>query len=247
MGSRLASIGSAMPAFHTEIAGESSVLAISSDCARNRFGLSLSPSRTHPTVQSHGLRVGLRSHWSCRGQDRIFSGEAATSGRRASKPSRWQPEARQSDVKPLRHLDQAVFRKISAPHVAISSATRKPGCFGAKWVVGKWPPLTRAGPGCELQAPEASWPAPSRSERRCGRYPPLQVPTSESGSAWSLESTPEAVQPVEQRMALLAVVCQTFPENEPCIRAVHPAGTRCRATVPVIPSSMRTSRSTRLC
>lgn len=35
-------------------------------------------------------------------------------------------------------------------------------------------PLTLAPLRCELQAPEASWPAPSRSKRRCGRYPPLQ-------------------------------------------------------------------------
>lgn len=225
MGSRVASIGSAMLPFHTEIAGESLVLAIGSDCVRNRFGLIHSPSRAHPSAQSHVFRVGLRSHWICRGQDHAFSGEATRSGQRASKPSRWKPEARQSDVKPRRRLVRAVFRKISAPRVAISSAIRKRRCFGVKRVVGRWPPLTWAWSGCELQSPEASWPAPSRSERRCGRYPPLQAPTSESGSAWPLESMPEAVQAVEQRMALLAVVCQTFPEDEPCIRAVHSAGT----------------------
>jgi hypothetical protein len=35
-------------------------------------------------------------------------------------------------------------------------------------------PLTFSRSRCELRAPEASWPAPSRSKRRCGRYPPLQ-------------------------------------------------------------------------
>ncbi len=138
-------------------------------------------------------------------------------------------------------------REIFVTRVAISNAIRKLRLFGINAMASAALPLTASRRGCELQSPEASWPAPSRSKRRSGRYPHFQVPTCESGSAWFLESVPEAVQPVEQRMALLAVSCQTFPENAPCIRAVQAAGTRCRATVPVILASTRTSRNTRLC
>jgi len=53
---------------------------------------------------------------------------------------------------------------------------------------------------CQLQSPEASWPAPSRSERRCGRYPPSHCLAYEPGAAWSSEAMPGVVSNVELHM-----------------------------------------------
>lgn len=164
----------------------------------------------------------------------------------ASKSSRFKPEAEQSNVNPACTLDPRVFSKINRPHIAISRAIRNHRRFAIPRMAGRPCPLTAERPGCQLEVPEATWPAPSRSERRCGRYPPLHVPAFEPGLAWPLESIPEN-QPVEKRKTLLAVHCQTFPENGLCVRASHLAGARRRATVPVIPSSTRILRSTRLC
>lgn len=225
-----------MRPFHTEIAGESLVLAISSDCVPSRYEPRPCAGRVPPTTPLRVFRVGLRSHWIGRRQDHTSSAEGAPRDSRASKPSRSKPEAGKSNVNPRWRAIPGAFPKISAPRIAISRAIRKRRRLGVKWVVRPCSPLTQARPGCELQSPEASWPAPSRSERRCGRYPPLQVPIHESGSAWPLEPMPEVFQPVEQRMALLAVICQTFPENEPCVRAVpRPAPD----AAPLFPSSLR--------
>ena len=134
VGSRLASIGSAMPRVPHGNRGESFVLAISSDCARNRFGLSCSPSRGL-TEQPHRLRVGLRSHWIYRGQDRTFSSEVAFTRPQASKPHGGNQRPGEAMSSPLCHLVRQSL-KNKRPHVVVLRHPQ-PRCFGASsWWLG---------------------------------------------------------------------------------------------------------------
>lgn len=129
-------------------------------------------------------------------------------------------------------------RKIFAPVVSVTSATRNDRHFAGIARVRGEQPLTFVRRLCQLQFPEASWPAPSWSERRCGRYPPSYCLATEPGAAWSSEAMPGVISNVELHMTGRRFAAGRSP------RTCHApdcslTDTRCRATEPVILSSTR--------
>src|SRR6218665_2838692 len=151
---------------------------------------------------------------------------------------RSKPGAVSMGVKPWCRLGGMRVRKIFVPLVSVASAPRTDRHFAGIARVRGEQPLTFVRRRCQLQFPEASWPAPSWSERRCGRYPPSHCLAYEPGAAWSSEAMPGVVSNVEMHMTGRRFAAGRSP------RTCHApdcslTGTRCRATEPVILSSTR--------
>ena len=109
-----------------------------------------------------------------------------------------------------------------------------PQAHGIRWACGRRP-LTPSMGRSQLWAPVASWPAPSRSKRRCGRYPPFKRPDLSSRGGCGLRG----LAPEDFHFVVPAPACQQLSagrslEDAPMPWVNGPDGTRCRPTVPVI-------------
>ena len=90
-----------------------------------------------------------------------------------------------------------------------------PQAPGNRWACGRRP-LTPSKGRSQLWAPVASWPAPSRSKRRCGRYPPFKRPDLSSRGGCGLRG----LAPEDFHFVVPAPACQQLsagrsPEDAP--------------------------------
>ena len=85
-----------------------------------------------------------------------------------------------------------------------------PQAPGNRWACGRRP-LTPSMARSQLWAPVASWPAPSRSKRRCGRYPPFKSPDLSSRGGCGLQG----LAPEEVHFVVPAPACQLCPLGVP--------------------------------
>ena len=185
--------------------------------------------------------MSLRSHSNHGYQPRVLNGlrVPASAGRVPVGP-RGQRFARQGQAAPGCRLHPK-NKRPSDPDFKCH-----PQAPGNRWACGRRP-LTSSGGRSQLWAPVASWPAPSRSKRRCGRYPPFKSPDLSSRGGCGLQG----LAPEEFHFVVPAPACQLCPLGVPsrtrrCLEQMvrtAPDAARCSRH----PSSLRILRRTRPC
>lgn len=218
---------------HTEFAPKRPVLAVSFDWRRNSFELDHTGSRLREPTRRSASRVALRSHWILVGQDHGLRTRRKIRRRTGLEtlPVETRGQAKRSQPRLQPH--SGALSKEKCPRNRDFKCHPQYPPFRP---LPDGPPLTVPWSRCQLQAPEAILACSLAERRRCGRHPPLQVPAPEPGSAWPFEPMPEVVQPVEQRMALLAVPARRFLKASPAFEQFkRPAPD----AEPLFPSSLR--------